>query len=165
MSVREDAIEFPDGARSIYGVVDKPDFAVVIAAEEGHFHLVEQYRYALGHRSWEFPMGGWPAGKTGTPLQLAQSELMEETGFRAASWVHLGRLVQAGGYSSQGFDAYLATGLEPGPTNREDTELDMVHATVVEAEFTAMISDGRITDGVTVAAYTLLQLHRAKTPL
>lgn len=163
MSVREDAIRFQDGTTSIYGVVDKPDFAVVIAEEDGHFHLVEQYRYALGHRSWEFPMGGWPTGKTGTPLELAQAELIEETGLQARHWVHLGRLVQAGGYSSQGFDTYLATELAPGPTNREVTELDMVHTRVAEAEFAAMISDGRINDGVTVAAYTLLQLHRLKS--
>lgn len=162
MTVREDAIRFPDGTTSIYGVVDKQDFAVVIAEEHGCFHLVQQYRYALGFRSWEFPMGGWPAGKSGTPLELAQAELMEETGYRAICWTHLGHLVQAGGYSSQGFDTYLATDLLAGPTNREPTESDMVHAKVPEDDFGAMIADGRISDGVTVAAFTLLQLHRAR---
>jgi hypothetical protein len=66
MTVREDDIEFADGTRSIYGLVDKADYALVIAVEDGpdgvRFHLVEQYRYAIGRRSLEFPMGGWPAG-------------------------------------------------------------------------------------------------------
>src|SRR5690606_12855077 len=30
MTVREDRVERPDGSRGIYGVVDKPDFALII---------------------------------------------------------------------------------------------------------------------------------------
>src|SRR5690606_40202583 len=56
MTVREDAIRRPDGSRGIYGVVDKPDFALIIPLDErGRLHLVEQYRYPLGLRRWEFP--------------------------------------------------------------------------------------------------------------
>jgi len=84
MSVREDDIEFADGTRSIYGVVDKADYALIIAEEPGpdgsRFHLVDQYRYSIERRSLEFPMGGWPAGRTGTARELAQAELREETG-------------------------------------------------------------------------------------
>src|SRR5690606_41318063 len=34
MTVREDHVERPDGSRGIYGVVDKPDFALIIPAEK-----------------------------------------------------------------------------------------------------------------------------------
>ena len=34
MTVREDAIERADGSPGIYGVVEKPDFAVVAAIED-----------------------------------------------------------------------------------------------------------------------------------
>ena len=36
----------------------------------------------------------------------------------------------------------------------------MVHAVVSEAEFRAMILDGRIVDAATIAAYALLRLVR-----
>ncbi len=32
MTVREDAIRRPDGSHGIYGVIDKPNYALVIAA-------------------------------------------------------------------------------------------------------------------------------------
>ena len=166
MSVREDDIEFADGTRSIYGVVDKPDYAVVIAVEgtgdDTRFHLVEQYRYAIERRSLEFPMGGWPAGRSGTAGELARAELREETGLTADSWTHLGHLVQSTGHSSQGFDVYLAAGLTAGAHDRELTEGDMEHRTVTEDEFCALVGDGTITDSPSVAAYGLLLLHRRR---
>lgn len=164
MSVREDDIEFADGTRSIYGVLDKDDYAVVIAAEETpdgtRLHLVEQYRYAIERRSLEFPMGGWPTGKSGTAEELARAELREETGLTASTWTRLGHLVQSTGHSSQGFDVFLATGLTAGAHDREATESDMVHLVVDEDEFCALIAAGTITDSPTVAAYGLLLLHR-----
>ena len=63
MRVRDHTYTQPDGTVVTYGVVDKDDFAIVIAQEGDAFHLVEQFRYPIGRRSWEFPMGTWPAGR------------------------------------------------------------------------------------------------------
>jgi len=159
MSVREDTYTQPDGMVVTYGVVDKDDFAIVIAQEGDAFHLVEQFRYPIGQRSWEFPMGTWPAGRSGTAEELARQELQEETGLTAASWRQLGgRMHHATGFCSHGFTVFHATDLTAGPHDREDTESDMVQALVGEAEFRAMILDGRIVDGPTMAAYALFQL-------
>lgn len=159
MSVREDTFRQADGAQALYGVVDRSDFAVVIAESEGAFQLVEQFRYPIGRRSWEFPMGTWPAGHTGSVADLARAELAEETGLTAASWRQVGgRLHEAPGFCAQGFTVFHATDLTPGPHRREASEVDMVSAAVPEAEFLAMIRDGRIVDGVTIAAYALLRL-------
>jgi 8-oxo-dGTP pyrophosphatase MutT (NUDIX family) len=159
MRVREDTFVRPDGAVDTYGVVDKQDFAIVIAESDGRFHLVEQFRYAIGKRSWEFPMGTWPAGHSGTPLELAQQELLEETGVRAAHWRRIGHhMQQAGGFCSQGFDLFHATELTEGQHQREDSEADMVQALVSETDFRAMIREGLIVDAVTIAAYAMLRL-------
>jgi hypothetical protein len=61
---------------------------------------------------------------------------------------------------TQRFDVWVATGLTPGPTDREPTESDMEVAFVPEDDLRQMIRDGRITDGPTVAAYGLLLLER-----
>jgi 8-oxo-dGTP pyrophosphatase MutT (NUDIX family) len=160
MQVREDEFERTDGSTGIYGVVDKPDFAIVIAEQDGRFHLVEQFRYPIGRRSWEFPMGGWPPGKSGSILELAQAELREETGVTAGSWEQIAHLYEAAGFCSQGFDVFHATDLTPGDHAREDSEIDMVQGEFTDAELRAMILDGTIVDATTIAAYGLLQLRR-----
>ena len=156
--VREDAVVRDDGQPGIYGVVEKPDATLVVPAERDGFWLVEQYRYPLGRRSWEFPQGTWPDGAGGTAEELARAELREETGLRAAQLRHLGRIDLAPGMTTQLLDVWLATDLTPGPTAREATEHDMRSAFVTEAELRAMAGDGRFTDGPSLAAWALLRL-------
>ena len=159
--VREDVIERPDGSRGVYGVVEKPAFALVLPAERGGFWLVEQYRHPVARRVPEFPQGTWSSGSTGTAEELARAELAEETGLRAGSLRHLGHLDIAPGLLTQTFDVWLATDLTPGPPDREATEADMTTAFVEEAELRRMIGDGRFTDAPSLAAYALLLLDRA----
>ncbi len=163
--LREDTVEREDGSTGVYSVVEKSDFAIVLAAERDGFWLVEQFRHPLGRRAWEFPQGTWSAealtaGGDGTPEELARAELAEETGLRAAQLEHLGHLDLAPGLSTQEFDVWLATDLTPGPTAREATEADMVSAFVTETELRAMVGAGRFTDGPSLAAYALLLLSR-----
>ena len=44
MTVREDDVRFVDGTESIYGVVDKPTYALVVPRDGDRLHLVEQFR-------------------------------------------------------------------------------------------------------------------------
>lgn len=159
LTVREDQIERPDGSRGIYSVIERPDFALVIAVENGGFHLVEQYRYPVAGRYWEFPQGCYADRRSGDPAELARLELAEETGLRARSLVQLGHLFGSQGTSAQGCHVFLATDLEHGEPNREPSEQDMRHCWFSRAEFERMIRDGRIKDNSTVAAYTLLQMY------
>jgi 8-oxo-dGTP pyrophosphatase MutT (NUDIX family) len=159
--VREDQVLLPDGSTSIYGVVEKPDFALVLPREADGFWLVQQFRYPVGRRLWEFPQGSWSGAARGSALDLARAELAEETGLRAEQWTHLGRLVHAQGLSPTEFDVYLAEDLSQGETDREATESDMIHARIPDDELDAMISDGRLADSASLAALTLYRgAHR-----
>ena len=160
LRLREDDIEYTDGSTGVFAVVEKSDFAVVLPFVDDGFWLVEQYRYPVGRREWEFPQGGWPAGRTGTVKELAKAELLEETGLRASHFEHLGGLNSAPGYASNYFDAFLATGLTEGTPEREATEADMVHAWFSEDELHDMIRRGDFRDSNGVAALTLLHLYR-----
>ena len=160
MRVREDEILRPDGSTGAYGVVDKPDFALVIPFERDGFHLVEQYRYAVSARSWEFPQGTYPERRDGDPVELARLELEEETGLRAAELRHLGTMYQGPGHSSQRMNVFLATGLTAGTPRREPEEQDMRQRWVPRSELEEMIRSGAIRDSSTVAAYALLLLQR-----
>ncbi|MEN3361650.1 MAG: hypothetical protein V7637_5632 [Mycobacteriales bacterium] len=164
MSVREDAIARADGSPGVYSVIDKDDFALVIPAERGGFWLVEQYRYPVRLRRWEFPQGTFDPGQAGSPADLARAELAEETGLVAAELTHLGHLHCAYGMSSQGFDAYLGTGLTRGEPRRSREEQDMRQRWLPRAEFEALIRAGEITDDSSLAAYTLLLLTERAGP-
>ncbi|WP_395173090.1 NUDIX domain-containing protein [Roseibium alexandrii] len=159
MQVHEDAVRFPDGSEGIYGLVDKPDFALIIPRhDDGRFQLVEQYRYPVGGRYWEFPQGSWEGVLNANLEQVALGELEEETGFKATSLTKLGHLFEAYGFSNQGFDVFLAEGLTPAEVSRENTEQDMVTAAFTRAEITDMIRSGDIKDAPTVAALGLLSM-------
>jgi 8-oxo-dGTP pyrophosphatase MutT (NUDIX family) len=158
MTVREDQIRHLDGTPGLYGVVEKPDFALVLPRWESGFWLVEQYRYPVRRRAWEFPQGGWGRGAGGTSAELARSELAEETGLRAGELTHLGHLYEAYGYSTQGFDVYLATGLTAGEPDREPGEQDMVHRRFTDEEVDQAIRTGLMVDAPSLAALTLYRL-------
>lgn len=159
LTVREDQIERLDGSRGIYSVIDRPDFAVIIPSENDGFHLVDQYRYPIAGRYWEFPQGCYPDRADGDPADLARTELAEETGLRAGSLVHLGHLFGSHGTSGQGFNAFLATDLEHGSPDREVEEQDMRQRWFSRVEFERMIQAGLVKDDATAAAYTLLLLY------
>jgi ADP-ribose pyrophosphatase len=71
---------------------------------------------------------------------------------------HAGHLFECYGYSTQGYDIFLAQGLEEGPAQREATEQDMVCRAFPLATLEGMIRDGAIKDATTVAAFGLLRL-------
>ncbi|MGV0721915.1 NUDIX hydrolase [Mycolicibacterium elephantis] len=158
LTMREDAIRHPDGSRGIYAVIDKPSYALVMACDGDRFHLVEQFRYPLGLRRWEFPQGTAPGGDDLEPADLAALELRQETGLRASHMEVLGRLDVAPGMSSQRGWVFLATGITEGEHEREHEEQDMHSEWFSRAEVERMIRDGEITDAQSVAAWTLLLL-------
>ncbi|MGU3497378.1 NUDIX domain-containing protein [Mycobacterium sp. C31M] len=158
MTVREDAIRRPDGSEGIYGVIDKPTYALVVARDGDRFHLVEQFRYPIGLRRWEFPQGTAPDLADLEPADLAARELREETGLRAESLVRLGQLDVAPGMSSQRGWVFLATGLSEGEHEREHEEQDMHSDWFTGAQIEQMIRGGQITDAQTIAAWAMVLL-------
>jgi 8-oxo-dGTP pyrophosphatase MutT (NUDIX family) len=162
MTVREDKTLRHDGSEGIFGVVEKPDFALVVPYSDGGFYLVEQYRYPVKGRYWEFPQGSWEERPDADPLALAKGELAEETGLSAESMVPLGYLFEAYGYCDQGVHIILATGLTAGAANLDEEEAGLISRWFSEAEVWQLIADGRFRDAPSVAALALLQRYRAE---
>jgi 8-oxo-dGTP pyrophosphatase MutT (NUDIX family) len=158
MTLREDQVRRPDGSAGIYGVVDKPTYALIIASDGDRFRLVEQYRYPLGLRRWEFPQGTAPGRTDLEPTELAHRELREETGLRAESMTPIGLLDVAAGMSSQRGNVFVATGITEGDHDREHTEQDMRSEWFSRADLESMMRDGEITDAQSIAAWALYLL-------
>jgi 8-oxo-dGTP pyrophosphatase MutT (NUDIX family) len=161
LRLREDRVGYPDGSEGVYSVVEKPDFALVLPSTDDGFWLVRQYRYTIGRQAWVFPQGGWPHGVTGSPEELAASELAEETGFRARTLTHLGHLFVAYGFTSQRYHVFLAADLTAGEPHREATEVDMIASWRSRAEVDRMIASGDFADAHSLAALALFDRHRA----
>lgn len=161
LSLREDKIVRSDGTDGIYSVVDKPEGVIVIPRDQGRVFLVEQFRYAVEARRWEFPAGTAPDRQVVPAQTLAVRELAEETGLRADSLTRIGTVDVAPGFSSQRQAVFLAEDLHVGSTQREHEEQDMDARWWSVAELWAAVASGQICDAQTLAALTLLTAHDA----
>lgn len=88
--------------------------AVILAAEDGHVLLVEQYRVPLGRNCLELPaglIGDDDGGASEDDLAAAGRELEEETGYRAARLEKLGEFYSSPGMVSESFTLVRASGL------------------------------------------------------
>src|SRR5256885_1163250 len=112
--VYHDDVLRPDGRPGIYGVVHFRNRAVGVVAldDQDRVLLVGQYRYTLDVYSWEIPEGGAPY--TEEPLQAAQRELLEETGYTARHWREIARAHLSNSVTNEEAIAYLAEGLDAG---------------------------------------------------
>jgi len=153
MAVREDEIERNNGTRGIYGVVEKHDSAIIIPIEGSNVVLVEQFRYPISERSVECPQGSLE--KDLEPIEIARRELREETGIEAGSLAYLGEVIIAIGYSGQKTHAFVAKQLQHGPSSPDVEEHDLRVLQVSVAAFEQLISENKIKDAQTLAAWTL----------
>lgn len=156
--VREDRIRRRDGSTGLYGVVEKANFVAVAPVDSGWVHLVQQYRYPIGQRQWEFPQGGWEGRPDADPLEVAHGELAEETGLHAGLMTEAGRLYPMSGAVTNSYHIFLASQLEPGEARRELEEQDLITRAFRLAEVEAMILGGEIQDATTVASFGMLRL-------
>jgi 8-oxo-dGTP pyrophosphatase MutT (NUDIX family) len=161
-SLREDAVERSNGARGIYGVVDKPDGAVILPIDGDHIWLVEQFRYPVGERALELPQGAWTSDNV-DPEALARGELREETGLTAGRMTELPWMWMAYGFARQRQHIFVAEDLALGPHERDPEEDDMEVLRLPIATFEQMLKNGEIRDVCTIAAWAKYRLWR-ETP-
>jgi ADP-ribose pyrophosphatase len=118
--------------------------AVILAVEDDHVLLVEQYRVPLGASCIELPaglIGDEDAGED--TLTSAARELEEETGYRAARLDIVGEFFSSPGMVSESFTLVRATGLNKvGDGGGVDGENILVHR-VALAQLPAFVADKR----------------------
>ena len=130
-----------DGSTGLYSVVATADCALVIPTDGDRLHLVEQYRYPVAGRRWEFPSGSIDQFET-DPAAAAARELREETGLVAGTLTLLGTLDTMPSTLTQQCTVFLATDLSQRGAERELEEQDMQSAWFGRSEVARMISDG-----------------------
>lgn len=159
ITVYHDEVTQPNGDPGYYGVVHFRNRAIGIVAldEQDRILLVGQFRYPLDAYSWEIVEGGGPMGED--PLEAAQRELKEETGFTAREWQLIARAHLSNSVTDEEALMFMATGLDSGTPEPEGTEKLNVQRVPFE-EALQQVLDGRITDSMSVIAIQRLALLR-----
>lgn len=134
-------------------VVRHPGAVLVLPVlGDGRIVLIRNFRVAVDQRLWELPAGKLEPDES--PETAAGRELVEETGYKAGRLDKLASFYTSPGFADELMHAYVAEDLtvvqrdlQPG----EDIEVQEVQAD----EALAMVMDGRIVDGKTVASLLL----------
>lgn len=151
--LRADRYVLPDGTQFEKGVIEHPGAVVLVPlrplADQPELLMLQQYRHSVQDDLLELPAGTRQVGESW--LACAQRELREETGFRAESFVLLGEMLLAPGYSNERLHVYLALGLTPDELPPDADETITVRP-MPFAEAWQMAQDGRLLDAKTIVA-------------
>lgn len=125
-SVRKEQVSLPNGTEAMRELISHSGGVGVIAVtEDRQVFMVSQYRIAAKSMMLEIPAGKLEYGED--PLECGKRELIEETGYSAAEFVHLGEYYATPGYCEEKLNIYLARGLEFVGQNLDEGEFLNVH--------------------------------------
>ena len=134
--------------------------AVILAVEDGHVLLVEQFRVPLGRNCIELPAGliGDDDGARDEAPEIAGGrELEEETGYRAARIENLGEFWSSPGMVTESFTLLRASGLtKVGPGGGTPGENITVHRIALDTLEEFLAQRRAKGDAVDVRLLTLL---------
>ena len=151
LDVRKDRVRLPNGGESVREYVVHPGAVVIIAVrDDGSLLFENQFRYPLQRDFLELPAGKIDPGEA--TEATARRELLEETGYEAAQWRHLGVMHPCIGYSDERIEIFLASGLEKvaAPSLDHNEFLDVLTLTLDQA--VDAVREGRVTDAKTITA-------------
>jgi ADP-ribose pyrophosphatase len=135
--------------------------AVILAIDEGHVILVDQYRVPLGRRCIELPAGLVGDESEGEGVTAAAArELEEETGYRAARMAELGYFHSSPGMLSEGFTLLKAEELTRVAAGGGTADEDIIVHRVPLADISAFIAAKRA-EGAAIDVKLLLLLGSA----
>ncbi len=150
---RLDDFEIPGRVKGQYHYVHTAGSSMVVPlTDDGRIIMVNQYRYLGRRESVEFPCGSLQHGRTYP--ETAHLELREETGYAAKTLEPVGRFNPYNGVTDEMCEVFVATGLSPTQAQPDATEEFEVVA-CRPAELEAFISQAKVWDGMTLAAWAL----------
>lgn len=142
-------VELPNGVTAELELIRHSGGAAVVALDAGgRVCLLRQYRHAAGQWLWELPAG--KIDNREPPLETARRELADEAGVTAAQWTSLGELIPSPGVLCEVIHLWLARELDETEQSTDEDEVLEVHWLAWQ-EAWAMVLDGRIQDGKTLA--------------
>lgn len=114
-----DIVRLPNGLEASREVVKHPGAVGIVALQDQHLLLVRQYRYAIGQETLEIPAGKLDPQEQ--PLDCAERELREETGYRG-TMEHISSFFTTPGFTDEVIHLFLAQDLVWDPLTPDDDE-------------------------------------------
>ena len=110
LHVKRDTVRLPDGETATREYIAHPGAVMIVPRlPDGKLLMERQFRYPLARVFIEFPAGKIDPGEE--PSATAARELLEETGYTAERWAHIGTLHPLITYSTERIEIYIADGL------------------------------------------------------
>ncbi|HVO89714.1 MAG TPA: acylphosphatase [Casimicrobiaceae bacterium] len=148
-----DRVRLPDGHETVREYIVHPGAVLVIPVlDDGRLVVERQFRYPLQRVFVEFPAGKVDEGED--PLVTAERELIEETGYSARVYRHLGVLHPVISYSTEAIQMYVAQDLTHVGTRLDHGEFLEVDTMTVD-QMLAALDRGEISDAKTMVALLL----------
>ena len=159
LHVKRDTVRLPDGKTATREYIAHPGAVMIIPRlPDGTLIMERQFRYPLGRIFIEFPAGKIDPGED--PATTAARELLEETGYTAERWSHIGTLHPLITYSTERIEIYTADALTFVGAKLDAGEfIEIFSATLDEA--LAWIDRGKLTDVKTMLGLLLLSRRAA----
>ena len=129
---------------------------LIMVEPSGRFLLLRRAGMLVGGGKWNLPGGHIDEGET--PLQGAQRELREETGYAAGELRALGDFWTVPGFASERMFAFLATDLREDPLEPDEDE-DLSLECMPFADAIALARAGGLPDAKTIAALFMAEPH------
>lgn len=137
-----------------YYVMHEPEYVHIVPVHDnGRMVLVSQYRYPGRATCVEFPGGVVDACER--PLDAAPRELLEETGFHARDWQPVASFFANPARQTNRVHVFVAQGLTRVSAQQLDHSEDIACSDASTDEVTAMIKDGRFSQGLHIASFYL----------
>ena len=157
LMLMRDAVRFADGSYGLYNRLLVPGGAAVLPTIGDSVVLLNRFRHGTRRRHLEAPRGAFSG--TATKEGDARRELLEETGAVASALVDLGELHSSTGCLDEVHQLFLARIDRVGLPDKHEAVTAL--ETIPVARFEAMIGDGTITDGPTLALFLRARLRGA----
>jgi len=146
--VKED-LKFSSGNQGEYLIVEREMALMIIVLHlvDGQYftYIVEQYRYPINQKIWQFPMGTNEEGKD--MAEHAKQELKEETGLVVGGLIKVGEYFVDPGLSRQKCTVFIAEDVvSQGEQELEETEQGMIVKRVSLNELNQMVLNGLLAD-------------------